>query len=1010
MLRGLFIGIDRYASPVTRLSCAAADAVALAGLFTDTHVGEVAQLLDGDASAAGIRSALTALQGAAEDDVVVISFSGHGTENHELVPVDVDVDDLEGSCIPLGELADLLDKIPSKHLVVILDCCFSGGFGGSRVFAPAQTRSMLEDRTELEGLARGSGRIVITASGAGEPALETSEFGHGLLSHYLIQGLQGKDGVGQDGRIPLIDLFTYVMKGVLDAADRMREVQTPTLYGSIEGAPSLQQLVPGAAYGAAFPSRVRPAATADWSSLVPYGLRQQYLDIWSAEMAGLNDLQLQAINDHGLLDGASSLVVAPTGAGKTMIGELAAMQAVSNGGRAVMLLPLRALVNDKYEYMSRVYGDSMTTVRATGEYGDQVGAILNGQFDVALLTYEKFLNLMLGYAHIMRTINLVVVDEVQTVGDSGRGPNLEFLLTLLRSGHGRTASPQIVALSAVIGDTRGMERWLGGTLLKTTHRPVPLRESVLDAAGSIQVLEADGSHRSEHGFIQPAFVSGSQSSKPYVIPLVRRLVSEGKKVIVFRAIKGDTVGAARYLSQALGLAPATAALEALPEGDRSDASNALRSALERGVAFHNSDLDSAERIAVETAFRDPESPLRVVVATTTLAMGVNTPAEAVVIAGLTHPFDAPYSVAEYKNMAGRAGRPGHVEAGEVYIVATGDPGPVGAWHQYVLGEPEAIQSHFMSATTDGQTLVVRCLVALRGSVDEAGLLELLDNSFAVWLLREAGRPGWDSAALARDIDALIAGQLLDREPNGQLTLTDLGRYAGESGVEVRSITQVSSLLRFAPDTLDERDIVMLAQVTVELDQQYIPANKKSRQEQQRWPQTLYQLGVASGLIQNLHVGGGNSLQRAKRATACILFMSEQPMGQIERTLLQHYRDNSAAGPIRAAAARTRDVIDTVIRVAIFRGKFISDEDAADDLPLRLEIGLPTSMVPVARVLGPMISRAQYLDLNQRSLHTPEAVLEFGEEELTALLGRLTAFRVIDRLSGSDLVTELDRPA
>ncbi len=997
MLRGLFIGIDRYASPVTRLTCAAADAIALASLFADTHMGEVVQVLDEAATGEGIRAALVKLQEAAEDDVVIVSFSGHGTEDHELVPIDVDVDDLAGSCIPLGQLAELLDQIPSKHLIVILDCCFSGGFGGGRVFAPTQTRSLLEDRTELEGLARGSGRIVITASGAGEPALETSEFGHGLLSHFVIRGLQGMDGVGRDGRIPLTDLFSYVMKGVLDAADRMREVQTPTLYGSIEGAPSLQQLVAGPAYGNAFPSRVRPPATAEWSSLVPYGLRQQYLDIWAAEMPGLNDLQLQAINEHGLLDGGSSLVVAPTGAGKTMIGELAAMQAVSNGGRAVMLLPLRALVNDKYEYMSRVYGESMTTVRATGEYGDQVGAILNGQFDVALLTYEKFLNLMLGYPHIMRTVSLVVVDEVQTVGDRGRGPNLEFLLTLLRSGHGRTVSPQIVALSAVIGDTRGMERWLGGTLLKTTHRPVPLREAVLDAAGGIQVQEADGSQRSEPGFIQPAYVSGSQSNKPYVIPLLQRLVAEGKKVIVFRAIKGDTVGGARYLSQSLGLPPATAALEALPEGDRSDASNALRSALQGGVAFHNSDLDSAERIAVEVAFRDPDSPLRVVVATTTLAMGVNTPAEAVVIAGLTHPFDNPYSVAEYKNMAGRAGRPGHVEAGEAYIVATGDPGPVGAWHQYVLGEPEAIQSHFMAATTDGQTLVLRCLVALKGSVAEDGLLELLDNSFAVWLLREAGQPGWDRAVLSRDINALIDGQLLDREPNGNLTLTELGRYAGESGVEVRSITQVSSLLRFAPDILNEHDLVVLAQVTVELDQLYIPANKRSRQEQQRWPQTLRQLGVSPGLLQGLHVGGGDPLQRAKRATACVLFMSEQPMAQIEGNLLQHYRDNSAAGPIRGVAARTRDVIDTVIRVAVFRGKSVADDSALDDLPLRLELGLPASMVPVARLLGPMLTRAQYLDLNQRGIRSSQGLLDMGEDALRDVLGAAAVRPVLDRL-------------
>ncbi|MDQ6946131.1 MAG: DEAD/DEAH box helicase [Actinomycetota bacterium] len=179
-------------------------------------------------------------------------------------------------------------------------------------------------------------------------------------------------------------------------------------------------------------------------------------------MPGLNTLQQDAINQYGALDGQSLLVVAPTGAGKTMIGELAAMRAVSGASRAVVLLPLKALVNDKYAYMTATYGVDITVVRATGDNGDDVGAILSGQYDIALLTYEKFMNLMLGYPHILRGLSVVVIDEVQTIADPNRGPALEFLMTLLRSGHGRSQPPQIVALSAVIGDTRGLERWLGG--------------------------------------------------------------------------------------------------------------------------------------------------------------------------------------------------------------------------------------------------------------------------------------------------------------------------------------------------------------------------------------------------------------------------------------------------------------------------------------------------------------------------------------------------------------------
>ena len=108
-------------------------------------------------------------------------------------------------------------------------------------------------------------------------------------------------------------------------------------------------------------------------------------------------------------------------------------------------------------------------------------------------------------------------------------------------------------------------------------------------------------------------------------------------MIVFRNVRGATVGCATYLAQALGLPPAQETIDALPTGDPSVSSAALRRALAGGVAFHNSDLDRDERLVLEEHFRDPDNDLKVIVATTTLAMGINTPAEAVVIVELDHP-------------------------------------------------------------------------------------------------------------------------------------------------------------------------------------------------------------------------------------------------------------------------------------------------------------------------------------------------------------------------------------
>ncbi|HQZ35397.1 MAG TPA: helicase-related protein, partial [Ilumatobacteraceae bacterium] len=480
------------------------------------------------------------------------------------------------------------------------------------------------------------------------------------------------------------------------------------------------------------------------------------------------------------------------------------------------------------------------------------------------------------------------------------------------------------------------------------------------------------------------------------VPLVRRLVHEGKKVIVFRATKGDTVGAAGYLADSLGLPSADDVLAQLPNGDRSVASNQLRAYVTRGVGFHNADLDRDERAALEQSFRNPDSNLRVLVSTTTLAMGINTPAEAVIIAGLTHPRSEPYSVAEYKNMAGRAGRMGHTEAGEAYIIASGDPGPTEAWERYIRGKPEPVQSHFLDQNTDPQTLVLRALVALGSSVDEEELVALLESSFAVWLRQQAGGPGWDRPALQRDVAALTEGGLLDREPNGHLTLTALGRYAGESGIEVRSVTQVASLMRFGPATLTTADVIVAAQVTHEMDQTFIPANRRSRQEQRRWPVMLQQLGAHSALQQGLHVGGGDSFMRTKRAVAVLLFISANPMAAIEQELLQHSRDRSASGPIRSVAARTRDVIDAVCRIAEFSGRSVDSGALNQEIGVRLEIGLPAEIAELAQLLGALLSRGEYLALLSSGLTTGDRLLA-DSLLVEQQLGPSQTQRVLDRI-------------
>jgi helicase len=141
--RGLFIGIDRYASSgIKWLNCANRDARALEAQFGDTLGGSTTLLLDADATRARIAAEFDSLSKCGEDDTVVIGFSGHGTEQHQLVTYDTDPKALATSGIPLDELTDWFKKIPAQHLVLLLDCCFSGGAGAKVLKVDSVARGM----------------------------------------------------------------------------------------------------------------------------------------------------------------------------------------------------------------------------------------------------------------------------------------------------------------------------------------------------------------------------------------------------------------------------------------------------------------------------------------------------------------------------------------------------------------------------------------------------------------------------------------------------------------------------------------------------------------------------------------------------------------------------------------------------------------------------------------------------------------------------------------------------
>lgn len=993
--QGLFIGVDRYASPsIKELTCAARDATALEALFADTLGGRTTLLTDAAATRGRIEAEFLELAKCSPEDTVVIAFSGHGSDTHELVTYDTDVRDLKATAVPLDLLQEWFSKVPARRLIFFLDCCFSGGMGAKVFNVGVHSRDLTSVEARLAELA-GAGRIIFTASSATEPAYEDSRFGHGFLTYFLLEALRGANEVVSSGKISLYRLLEHVTARVKSAAGQISRPQNPTMRGTIDGELMWPVFVPGEKYRAAFPDRVAVPVTADLASLRSHGFPAALVSAWSGAIPSLNVLQTTAINDCGLLDGKHLLVSAPTSSGKTLLGELAALKHVLTRKRALFLLPLKALVADKRRHFEAIYGSfGVRTIEATGET-DDIGPLLRGQYDIALLTYEKFAAIALTFPHVLAQAGVVVVDEVQMVADPGRGANLEFLLTLIRMRRREGIEPQLIALSAVIGDTNGFESWLGGRLLLRTERPVPLDEGLLLADGTFQLVSGTTGKDEKRGpIIQRAF--GKGTSQDLIIPLVRKLVAEGQQVIVFRETKGEARGCAIYLAAALGLPAAGDALARLHVGDPSQANVDLRTALRGGVAFHISDLDREERRVVEEEFRRAPTTLRVIAATTTLAMGVNTPASSVVIAGLQHPGDVPYSVAEYKNLVGRAGRLGYAESGTSYLLALDPLAQHDLWSRYVKGQPEAITSRFLTEETDARSLIVRVLVASQRTagrgVSTSDIVTFLEGSFGAFQAarrREGWR--WSQSDLMSALADLERHDLIERDPDTNYRLTALGRLAGETATEVRSIIALVDCLRpLQPGHISDPALIAAAQTTAEVDQLYFPMNKRSTDKEPRaWWGELHSQSIPDPVLSAMrrNVDATNATLRAKKAVACLLFVSGRPMAEIERILTQFGgRSDGAAGPIRSVAARTCDLLPATARVAQLLHPDLDLDSRAAKLVARLTYGIPGDAVDLARECGDRLLRSDYCSLHRAGFCEPDAIAKAPDEPVLECIG------------------------
>jgi replicative superfamily II helicase len=199
--------------------------------------------------------------------------------------------------------------------------------------------------------------------------------------------------------------------------------------------------------------------------------------LFELKIFALRDIQKEAI-EKGLFFRKSFLVCAPSGSGKTLIGEVCAVNNVfQKFGKSIYLVPFKALATEKYVHFKKAYERfGVKTELSIGDYDVDDDKL--EQADIVVTTYEKMDSILRNFydKDWIFNISTIIIDEIHIIGESDRGPRLESLIVRLNEFLG---NPQIIGLSATIANPEFFNDWLTSlgnhtTLIISDERPVPL--------------------------------------------------------------------------------------------------------------------------------------------------------------------------------------------------------------------------------------------------------------------------------------------------------------------------------------------------------------------------------------------------------------------------------------------------------------------------------------------------------------------------------------------------------
>lgn len=470
------------------------------------------------------------------------------------------------------------------------------------------------------------------------------------------------------------------------------------------------------------------------SPYLPRGLRfaearqkrlEEGQEIW------LTSLQQEVLQNPVFWDPDRNIVIrGATSSGKTLTAELAALRQITDPditeNRVIFLVPLRALVTaqcrqlqEDFQNIRKSDGSELKIYESSADYQDHDIQILNNDYDIAVIVYEKFFSMLNNQGQMLNSCGLLVVDELQMLSMPERGGKMEFsMMKVLELQQLYLQQIRLIGLTTSESGVNGLCSWLDAEMLGNNNRPVGLEQFVVscnsNSLGHWLRKDIPGENGSPfygeneepptEGVLDhlDRFAGGNQPEDRKdrcLLALLSTWMSRdattgegdgaGKparpvKILLFVNTKASASRLARTITEKFPLFTVPpcgnqkrretlyAELQsALEEYDDETDVQALGKWLPRGIVFHHSGLPAAVREAIEDDFRDANGTIQLIICTETLMIGMNLPADVVILYDNTVYHGLPYPEAlttqEYKNFIGRAGRLGMGTVGTSYL-------------------------------------------------------------------------------------------------------------------------------------------------------------------------------------------------------------------------------------------------------------------------------------------------------------------------------------------------------